>query len=131
MGADTHAGPVGCRLGVGPRVTVLDQRAQEFIDHVRVTAAVAAALDKREVVCILDRLREFLNRLGQQVGVIGDVYLLWDFCLGTLGHVQDTRLAFDKRPLEALLAAVDSILSRYWRATSYRKRQTCAERSLS
>ena len=44
MGADAYAGPVGRRLGVGPRVAVFDQRVQKFIDHVRVTAAVAAAL---------------------------------------------------------------------------------------
>ena len=44
MGADADAGPVGRRLGVGPRVAILDQCAEKFVDHVRVTAAVAAAL---------------------------------------------------------------------------------------
>lgn len=64
MGADADAGPVGRRFGVGPRVAILDQCAEKFVDHVRVTAAVAAALHEGEVVSVLDALREFLDRLG-------------------------------------------------------------------
>jgi len=64
MSADADAGPVGGGLGIGPRVAILDQRAQELVDHVRVAAAVASALHEGEVVGVLNRLGEFLNRLG-------------------------------------------------------------------
>ena len=107
MGADAHAGPVGCRLGVGPRVTVFDQRAQEFVDHVRVTAAMAAALHKGEVVSVLNALSEFLNRLGQQMREVRHLYALGNFCLRPLGHVQDVRIVLGKGPLKAFFAAIN------------------------
>ena len=58
------------------------------------------------MVCVLDGLDEFLDRIGQQLGVVGYVHLFGDLRLGALGHVQDTWLALDRRPLEFLLAAV-------------------------
>ena len=71
-----------------------------------VATAVAAALDEGEVVGVLDGLRELLDGLGEQVGVVGDVHLLGDLCLRPLGHVQDARLALDEGPFEALFAAI-------------------------
>lgn len=65
MGADADAGPVGRGLGIWPWISILDQCAQEFVDHVRVAAAVAAALHEGKVIGVLDGLREFLDRLGQ------------------------------------------------------------------
>ena len=65
MGADADAGPVGRGLGIWPWIAILDQCAQEFVNHVRMTAAVAAALHKGEVIGVLDGLREFLDRLRQ------------------------------------------------------------------
>jgi len=38
---------------------------------------------------------------------VGDVHLFGDLRLGAFGHVQDTWLTFDQRPLKALLTAVD------------------------
>ena len=106
MGADADAGPVGGGLRIGPRVAVLDEGAQEFVDHVRVTAAVAAALHKGEVICVLNGLREFLDRLGQEMGVIRNLHLFRNLRLGALGHVEDARLAFDEGPFKTLFAAV-------------------------
>ncbi len=76
------------------------------MDHVGVRAAVSAALDEGEVVGVLDGLGEFLNGLGEKVGVIGDCDLLGDFGLGALGHVHDAGLVLHEGPLEALLGAV-------------------------
>ena len=44
VGADADAGPVGAGHGVGPRVAVLDQGADELVDQVRMRAAVARRL---------------------------------------------------------------------------------------
>ena len=107
MGADAYAGPVGRRLGVGPRVAVFDQRVQKFIDHVRVTAAVAAALHKGEVVSVLNALGEFLDRLGQQMREVGHLDSLGNLRLGPLGHVQDVRVVLCERPFKTLLGAVN------------------------
>ena len=106
MGTDADAGPVGGGLGVGPGVSILDQGAQEFINHVWVATAVAAALHEGQMIGVLDGLGKFLDRLRQQLGVVGDVHLFWDLRFGTLGHVQDARLALDERPLKALFATV-------------------------
>ena len=65
MGADADAGPVGRGLGIWPWIAILDQCAQEFVDHVWVASAVAAALHKGEVIGVLNALRELLDRLGQ------------------------------------------------------------------
>ena len=65
MGADADGSPVGGGLGIRPWIAILDQCAQEFVDHVWVAAAVAAALHKGEVIGVLDGLREFLDRLRQ------------------------------------------------------------------
>ena len=106
MGADAYASPVGGGLGIRPWVAVLDEGAQEFVDHVRVAAAVAASLHEGEVIGVLNGLREFLDRLGQQVGVVGDLHLLRNLRLGTLSYVQDARLALDEGPFKTLFAAV-------------------------
>ena len=65
MGADADAGPVGRGFGIWPWIAILDQCAQEFVNHVRMAATVASALHKGEVIGVLDGLREFLDRLGQ------------------------------------------------------------------
>ena len=107
MGADADAGPVGRRLGVGPRVSVLDQCAEKFVDHVRVTAAVAAALHKGEVVSVLDTLGEFLDRLGQEMCEVRHLDSLGNIRLGPLGHVQDVRIVLCERPFKTFLGAVN------------------------
>src|SRR5262249_49173503 len=60
--ADPHAGPVGGLHGIGPRVAVLHEGGDELVDEVRVRAAVAAPLNEREVVGVLDRFREHADR---------------------------------------------------------------------
>ena len=67
----------------------------------------AAALHKRQVIGVLDRLGEFPNRLGQQVRVVGHFDRLGDFRFGLLRGVQNVRLAFSERPLETLLGSVN------------------------
>ena len=54
MGADADAGPVGRGLGIWPWIAILDQCAQEFVNHVRMAATVASALHKGEVIGVLD-----------------------------------------------------------------------------
>ena len=107
MGTDADASPVGGGLGVGPWVSVLNKRAQEFVDHVRVTTPVAATLHKGQMVGVFDGLGKFLYRLGQQVSVVGDIHLFRNFRFGSFGHVQNARFAFDEGPFEAFLTAVD------------------------
>ena len=46
VGADADGGPVGGGLGVGPWVAVFDEGAEKFVNHMRMAAAVAAALDE-------------------------------------------------------------------------------------
>ena len=53
MSADPDAGPVGGGGGVGPRVAVLHQGRGELVHHVRVGAAVAAALSDGEMFKIM------------------------------------------------------------------------------
>ena len=65
MGADADGSPVGGGLGIRPWIAILDQCAQEFVNHVRMAATVASALHKGEVIGVLDGLREFLDRLRQ------------------------------------------------------------------
>ena len=62
VGADAHARPVRRLHGVRPRVAVLHQRGQELVDQVRVRAAVAAALQERQVLRVVD-----LGRWWQKV----------------------------------------------------------------
>ena len=50
VGADADAGPVGRLDSIGPWIAVFGQGIEELIHHVGVGAAVAAALDEREVV---------------------------------------------------------------------------------
>ena len=63
--ADVSASGIAGRLA--------DARHQEVVDEVRVRAAVAAALQERQMLGVLNRLRlrEPLDRLGQQVRVVG------------------------------------------------------------
>ena len=58
---------------------------QEVVDEVRVRAAVAAALQEREVLGVLDRrrLREPADRLREQVRVVGHLDALRDLGLGS------------------------------------------------
>ena len=80
---------------------------QEVVGQVRVRAAVAAALEERQVVGVLDRrgLRELADRLGQQVGVVGHLDALRESparerLLGGALGVDDRLLVLDLLPLE-------------------------------
>ena len=107
MGQDADAGPVGGEGGVGPGVAAGGEGGDELVDEVRMGAAVAATLDERKVVRVLDRFREHPDRLRQQVGEVGDFDFGSDFVLRLLGRVEHVRLPFDEGPFEALLGAVD------------------------
>src|SRR6476661_7912896 len=57
VGADTDHRPVHGRLRVGHRRLAAEARHQKVVDEVRMRAAMAAALEEREVVRVLDRGR--------------------------------------------------------------------------
>ena len=61
-----------------------DARHQEVVHQVRMRAAVAAALQERQVLGVLDRgrLREALDRLRQQVRVVRHLHALGNLRLG-------------------------------------------------
>ena len=58
MGADADAGPIGARHRVRPRIAVFDERAHEFMHEVRMRAPVAAALDERQMLGVVNLLRQ-------------------------------------------------------------------------
>ena len=73
-------------------------------------AAVAAALREGQVIFAfaVDALgREVLDLLREAVGEVGHLDLLRDLGLGLLRRVEDRFFAFDERPLERFLRAVD------------------------
>ena len=92
------------RAGRSPRMA-----AQPGVDQVRVRAAVAAALQERQVLGVLDRrrLREPADRLRQQAGVVGHLHPLRNLRLRQPLGVDHRVFALDLLPLEALLAAGD------------------------
>ena len=112
MGAQADHGPVGRGRGVGQGGPLSLDGAQEGVDQVRMRPAVAAALEEREVLGVLDgrRLGEPADRLGQEVGIVRHLDPLGDLGLGermfgrALG-VDDRVFVLDLLPLEALLAA--------------------------
>ncbi len=65
VSTDTDAGPVGTGHSVGPRVAILNEGTDEFVDQVRVGTTMATPLNERKVVCVLNRLRELTNRFRQ------------------------------------------------------------------
>src|SRR5262249_22552729 len=75
VGADPDAGPVGAGRGVRLGVALLHEGTDELVHEVRMRAAVPAALDKRKVLRVVDlcRLREAADRLGKQVGIVGNL----------------------------------------------------------
>src|SRR5436190_5804316 len=105
--ADPHHRPVDRRFGVRHRRPLAEAGEQEVVDQVRVRPAVAAALEERQVVRVLDRrrLREAADRLRQQARVIRhrdplrDVRLAQRRCGGAL-RVDHRLLALDLLPLE-------------------------------
>ena len=110
MGEDAGAGPVGGLTCVRERLTLGEQRLDELVGEVRVGAAVAAALREGQVVFAfaVDALgREVLDLLREAMGEVGYLDLLRDLWLGLLRRVEDRLFAFDERPLERLLRAVD------------------------
>jgi hypothetical protein len=112
MGAESDHRPVGRGLGVGERRPISLDGGEEGMDQMRVRAAVAAPLEEREVVGVLDlgRFGEPANPFGEKPRVIGDGDPLGDLGLGerffrrVLG-VDHRFLALDLLPLEAFLAA--------------------------
>ena len=106
MGADPDARPVGGGHRVRPGLAALCQGRYELIDQMRVRAAMAGALDKRQVIRVLDRARERTDGFREQVGEIGDLHGRRDFVFRFLGRVQHVRLAFHQGPLKTLLRAV-------------------------
>src|ERR1035438_3605425 len=74
-------------------------------------AAVPAALHERQVVLLAGVVhalgREAADRLGQQVGIVWHLDALRDLRLRLFRGVQYRLLAFDERPFERLLRAVD------------------------
>ena len=80
---------------------------QPGVGQVRVRAAVAAALEERQMLRVLDRrrLREAADRLRQETGVVGDFHPLGHLRLRQPLGVDHWVFALDLLPLEALLAA--------------------------
>src|SRR5918993_1767567 len=69
MRADAYHRPVDGRLGVRQRRLFAEAGHQEIVDQVRMRTAVAASLQEREVLGVLDcgRLREAAEGLRRQV----------------------------------------------------------------
>ena len=107
MGADADASPVSRAFGVRPGIAAFHHRAGEFMNHVRMAAAVPAALHKGQVLIVFNGLREFLNRFGKPMRVVGDFHSLWNLRLRSFGDVKDVRLVLNKRPFKTLFAAVN------------------------
>ena len=63
MGAQSNAGPVRTGYCIGPRIAVFNESTDEFMDKVWVRAAMPTTLNERQVVSVLDRLREHADRL--------------------------------------------------------------------
>ena len=68
-------------------------------------AAVASALDERKVLGVLDRAREFADRLGQQERVVLNLDARRNLRLRQASSVNYRVFAFHLLPLEALLVA--------------------------
>src|SRR5262249_34494674 len=79
----------------------------KLVHQVRVRAAVPGTLNEGQMLSILNGRRERPDRLWQQVGVVRHLHARWDLVLRLLRRVQDVLLAFNERPLEALLRAID------------------------
>lgn len=107
MGADADASPVGRGFGVWPGIAVFNHRAYEFVNHVRMAAAMPTALHKGQVLIVFNGLREFLNCFGKPVRVVRDFHFLWNLRLWPFGDVKDVWLALNKRPFKTLFAAVN------------------------
>ena len=111
MGAQPDAGPVGGAAGIGKWWPVLLDGRDELVDHMGVRAAVAGSLGEAQVGVrgqVVDAFRRKPpERLGQQIGEIGDGNPPRDLRFGTLGGVKDMAFPFDQRPLERLLGPED------------------------
>ena len=68
---DADTGPVCGLHGARPRVTILDERAQELVHHVGMGPTVPATLDKGEVVGVLNAPCKLLDLLWKQVCKVG------------------------------------------------------------
>src|SRR4051812_6510568 len=90
VGAEADHCPIGAGRGIGEGGLFSEHGLEEIVDQVRMTAAMAAALEKREVVGVLNRsrLREAANGFGEAAGVIGNLRALGDFGLGLAQLVQ-------------------------------------------
>ena len=75
--------------------------------EVRVGSAVTAALDKGQMVDILDGLCEFANGFWQQVRVISHFDLAGNLMFRQLRSVQNMWLALDQRPFKTLICTID------------------------
>ena len=58
MGADSDACPVGTGHGIRPWIAVFKQSRNELVHQVRMRAAVAAALNERQVLRVMDFRRQ-------------------------------------------------------------------------
>ena len=63
MGADADASPVGGGLGVWPGIAILHDGTGKLVNHMGMTPPVASPLNEGEVIGVLNRLRELLDRL--------------------------------------------------------------------
>src|SRR4051812_969226 len=71
VGAQADHRPVGARFGIRQRRLAVEDRLQEMVHEMRVTAPMPAALQEAEVIRVLDRggLREATDRLRQSARV--------------------------------------------------------------
>src|SRR5262245_6217795 len=109
MGAQTDARPIGAGRGIGPGLAAFYEGGDEFVDQVRVRAAMAAALNKRQMfgVVYFGGLRKATDRLRQEMCEVGDCHLFGNLWLGLFGGVNNVWFVLDERPFEAFLRAID------------------------
>ena len=55
----------------------------------------STALDKGQVIGVLDALGEFLDGLGQEVGLIGNIHFFGYLMHGSFGHVHNAGFSLD------------------------------------
>src|SRR4051794_6777606 len=103
MGAEADAGPVGGLLRIGKGIAVADQGVDDFVDEVRMAAAMASALHKAAVRFLAGAFAaihaaggEALDGLGEALREIGRLDKLGNLRLGKLGGVEHERFMLDE-----------------------------------
>ena len=104
MRAEADASPVRGLFRVRKRIAVLHQRRRKLMYEMRVRTTVSCPLGETQVRFlrqIIDPPRsESADWRRQQLRVIGNFDLLWNFRLRQLRCVKDVRFVFDQGPFE-------------------------------